>query len=142
MSHKRQRGFYLKGYVKHGYLNIAVLETSVQVDEAYIGCKEKNKHSSKKLRQEHGAVGKTAVIGIRDEKGTVRSKPIRDVSRRTLQGYIRQNVSAGSTVVAHNFLSYSGLHGYTRRAVNHSITQMSLVSVTVLHKSAPWILRL
>ena len=36
------------------------------MDETYIGGKEKNKHFAKKRRAGRGAVGKEAVIGIRD----------------------------------------------------------------------------
>ena len=37
----------------------------VEVDEVYFGCKEKNKHKSKKLHT-RGTAGKTAVVGVKD----------------------------------------------------------------------------
>ena len=47
----------------------------VEVDECFIGGKERNKHEHKKLKAGRGSVGKTAVVGLRERGGRCDARP-------------------------------------------------------------------
>src|SRR3984957_4262693 len=53
--------------------DLAKLRGSVEIDECYIGGKERNKHEHKKLHRGRGATGKVAVIGMRERGGRVKA---------------------------------------------------------------------
>ena len=94
---------------------------TIEVDETFVGGKEKNKHANKKLRQGRGAVGKTIVIGARNERGLVTAEIIASTDGATLKGFIAKNAIEGATVITDNFPAYRNMRGYNHKVVNHSV---------------------
>ena len=93
----------------------------VEVDEAYFGGKEANKHKAKKLQAGRGTVGKTAVVGAKDRPtNTVRAQVVRETKKLDLQTFITMNTDPGATVYTDEAAAYKGIP-YDHEAVNHSV---------------------
>ena len=92
----------------------------VEVDEAYIGGMERNKHENKKLKAGRGTIGKIPVLGMRERKGRVKAMPVGNTDKHTLQNVIYDNIEKGSRVFTDEHGAYTGLQGYTHEAINHS----------------------
>ena len=98
----------------------------VEVDETYIGGKEANKHSSKKLRAGRGPVGKTVVVGLVERKGNAVVEVQPDSKASTIVSMIQEHVHPYDATIytdehgAYNHLSFLG---YAHETVAHSAKQ-------------------
>ncbi len=92
----------------------------VEVDEAYVGGLEGNRHESKKRRLGRGPAGKQAVLGLRQRGGKSIARPVSGTGKDVLQSTIARHVAPGSTVCTDDHPGYTGLRGYRHRSVKHS----------------------
>jgi len=99
------------------------LSGEVEVDETFIGGKARNMHKHVRARKIKGTggAGKTAVMGLLERHGEVRTKVIPNVRRRALYNEVKRHVEPGACVFTDALPSYNGLQAdYTHNVINHA----------------------
>ena len=104
----------------------------VEIDETYVGGKERNKHADKKLNLGRGAVGKTAVLGMRERGGRLKALPLFDTSIESIQSEIYRHVEYGTELHTDEAPVYADMDGifYRHDSINHGQRQYRRRNIT------------
>ena len=100
-----------------------MLSGEVEADETFIGGKSRNMHRDVRARKITGTGGKdkTAVMGILERGGKVRTSVIPNRKKKALQAEVRKHVEAGSALYTDDLNSYKGLSEFEHGVVDHAV---------------------
>lgn len=116
MGHRIRRALHVGSFDK--------LSGEVEADETFIGGKARNMHVAQRQRRITGTGGKdkTAVMGILQRDGKVRTVVVPNRKKKELQAEVHKYVEAGSALYTDALLSYDGLASkYAHQVVDHAV---------------------
>ncbi|MGE0371122.1 MAG: IS1595 family transposase [Gammaproteobacteria bacterium] len=111
----------------------------IEVDEMYVGGKDKNRHAGKKLSAGRGPAGKKAVIGIRERGGRTKGMPIPGADAHSLQSSIHAHIEVGSVIHTDEYRAYKGIGAhFTHETINHGAGEYVRDGVTTNSIESVW----
>lgn len=114
MLHKIRRQMYLA--------NESILQNEVEIDETYIGGKNKNRHWDKKVKHSQGRShkDKTTVVGMIERNGFLVARVTKDTKSKTLSSLIIQFVHPTTIIYTDEYIGYNRIgRKYERYFVDH-----------------------
>ena len=117
MLHRIRLGMQARPFVRS-------MSGEVEVDETFIGGKARNMHKSKRAEKITGTGGKdkTAVLGILERGGSVRTTVIPNTKKKVLQPLVKDHVAVGSALYSDALKSYEGLSDeYDHQVIDHAV---------------------
>ena len=104
-------------------IDIDQLDNEVEIDETYVGGKNKNRHADKKIPHSQGrsTIDKSAVLGMVERDGKLIAKVIQDAKGSTLAPQIIKNIKNSAKLYTDEWMGYNSLQCiYDHSFVKHN----------------------